>query len=140
MIEESDYIVDNHGGLLVNRGILDFFKEKAIEKKLNNNHLVYLFINKEIPGIKFYNLSLDYCNGKYMKFATKKNLITEATWDFLINYPNQSMLFRSDFGNIRIDTYIIKKEQMFKILDDIKKSNTEIINISIKKPKIIKKR
>lgn len=136
-IEENDYVIDNDGGLLVNPNFLDYFKELSIDKKINNNHLVYLFINKDIPGIKFYNLANPLQNDKTLKFITKKNLISEANWDFLVNHPNNSMLFRSDIGNIRIDTFIISKENMFKILNKIKKSKTDVINIFIKNKKKI---
>ncbi len=137
-VEKSDYVIDTQGGLLISPNVLDYFKNKYKEKKYHNNHLIYIFINKEVPGIKFYNLSSDYDKKKYFEFITKKNLITEANWDFLINYPNHTMIFKSDVGNIKIDTFILDKEKMFKILDNIKK-NDEIIYIKIKKPKLFKK-
>ena len=120
MIEESSYIIDNDGTISLQPDFLDMIKERIVSHKPQNNHVIYLFISKEIPGIKFYNIK-DSKNE--LEFITKRKLVFEAEWNYLINFPNKSMIFRSDIGDIRIDTYLVSEKELFRILNLIKKED-----------------
>ena len=135
IVEENSYVVGNNGTITLQPGIIDILKERMENNGFQNNHIVYLFINKDSKGIKFYNL--DKSNDQ-MKFITKRKLVFEANWNFLINYPNKSMLFRSDIGDIRIDTYLVSEKEYFRILDIIKKEENldNFISFKIKKRKM----
>ena len=58
--------------------------------------------------------------------------------NYLINYPFKPIIFKSDIGNIRINTFFVNKKELFEILKLIKnKENSDnIIKIIVK----IKKR
>lgn len=139
MVEENSYVVDNDGTLIMKPSVLELVNDKINSDANHNNHIVYIFINKDVPGIKFYNLNLDTdTNKKYIEFITKRNFIFETKWNYLINYPNESMIFKSENGNIKVDTYIVNKNVFFGILKNIKKNenNGSLIEIRIKNKKI----
>ena len=133
MVEENSYVVDNNGSLLMNPPILDMIRNNQDSRLIQNNHIVYLFVNKDIPGIKFYNLSKSN-----NKFVTRRKLVFETEWSFLINFPNKTMIFKSDIGDIKIDTYLVSKKELFRILNIIKREENydKIITFKIKNKKI----
>lgn len=133
MTEENSYVVNNDGTITLQPGFLDLIKENTISKQMHNNSIVYLFISKDIPGIKFYNLN----NSDNLEFITKRKLVFEAKWSYLINYPNKSMIFRSDIGDIKVHTYLISKKELFRILAIINKENDydKIISFKIRTKK-----
>ena len=117
MVEENSYVVDNDGTISLKPSFLDMIKENIETNNIHNTHIVYLFFNKDTSGIKFYNLNNDNSNKEFM---TKKKLVFETEWSILINYPNKSMAFKSDIGSIKIDTYLVNKEEYFRIMNIIK--------------------
>ncbi len=139
MVEENSYVVDNDGTLIIKPGVLELITGKINFDTIRNNHIVYIFINKNVPGIKFYNLNLDNdTNKRYIEFLTKRNFIFIAEWEYLINYPNEPMFFKSENGSIKVDTYIVNKNIFFGILKKIKmcENNDDLIKIRIKNKKI----
>ena len=134
MIEEENFIPNSDGTISLNPTLIDLIKERLDSNEINNNHIVYLFINKNVTGIKFYNLS----NKNNLNFTTKRKLVFEAEWNYLMNYPNKTMIFRSDIGDIKIDTYIVSKKELFRIMNIIKKENNydKLINFKINKKNI----
>ena len=121
MICKSSYVIDNDGTIALKPNLLDLIKDSINSNQVNNNHIVYIFINKDLPGIKFYNLNNDANNA--LEFITKRKLVYEVEWDYLHNNPSKTMIFRSSLGDIKIDTFLVNKKEFFRILNILKKEN-----------------
>ena len=134
MIDEENFIPNSDGTISLSPNFLDYIKDTIDFKVINNNHIVYLFVNKDVTGIKFYNLNED----NNLKFITKRKLVFEAEWDYLINVPNKTMSFKNEIGNIKIDTYMVSKKELFRIMNIIKEENNydKLINFKINVKKI----
>ena len=63
---------------MLHSSILDILNNNANSNTMNNNHIVYIFINQNVPEIKLYNLNSNYERKNFFEFITKKNLIFEA--------------------------------------------------------------
>ena len=121
MICKSSYVINNDGSITIKPNLLDLIKDNINSNLVHNNHIVYIFIDKNIPGIKFYNL-INKTNNT-LEFATKRKLVFEAEWDYLHNNPGKTMFLRSSLGNIKIDTYFVSKKEFFRILNFLKKED-----------------
>ena len=139
MEEEYGYVVDNNGSLLVDEGLINLSDTNQNEKIYHKIHCIYLFVDKRVPGIKFYDKSLVNYN-KFLikwngKFVTDKKSICEANWDDTINVLNKTMASRTYNGEMIINTFIVTKAEMQKVLQEIKNSinpNHIVIDIGLK--------
>ena len=138
-MEENNYVIEKDSALLLDNPFVVYNNEDENIKRYHRVNCIYLFINKEIPGIMFYDKSLSNGINSIIKwkgkFITEQASISEAIWDDKINILNKTMVSRNNYGEMIINTFMISKEQMFNVLNTIKNAknpNYIVIDIGLK--------